>query len=162
MATDNREKIKEDLFSLTYLDLKLFSELEDNNDYVNFSGFTKEQVIKALFNSTQHLGLGFLLNDQEELILDDILSDLDTWIYQGKIKSQEIDYLKGKPLKINLIRFPFIFSGDYDINSRVKMKDVLKEMSINGGKIDFVEEEIIPEDIIIKEAKGKLGVEYSS
>jgi hypothetical protein len=65
MATDNMEMIKKDLSSLTYLDLKLPSELEDNNDYVNFSGFTKEQVIKALFNSTQHLGLGFLLNDQE-------------------------------------------------------------------------------------------------
>jgi hypothetical protein len=87
------------------------------------------------------------------------LSDLDTWIDQGKIKSQDIDYLKGKPLKINLIRFPFIFSGGYDYNSppNVKMKDVLKKMGING-KIDFVKEEIIPKDIIIKEAEAQLKV----
>ena len=159
MATfaNNTEMIKNDISSLKYLDLKLFSELKDNEDYVDFSGFTKEQVIKALFNSTEHMGLGRFANDQKELTQKDILEELRTNInYDGKIQ-QSIDYLKGKPLKINLTKFPFINSGRYDRDSPVKMKDVLKKMGING-KIDFVKEKIIPKDIIIKEAKGQLKV----
>jgi hypothetical protein len=158
MSTNNNtEMIKNDLSSLKYLDLKLFSELKDNEDYVDFSGFTKEQVVKALFNSTRHIGLGRLHNDKKELTQEDILNELRTNInYDGKIE-QYIDYLKGKPLKINLTKFPFINSGGYDRDSPVKMKDVLKKLCING-KIDFVKEKIIPKDVIIEEAKGQLEV----
>jgi hypothetical protein len=153
---NNSEMIINDLSSLKYLDLKLFPELKFNEFYINFSGFTKEQVIKALFNSTQHMGLGRLHNDKKELTQEDILNELHTYIDHGKL-NQSIDYLKGKPLKINLTKFPFIPSGGYDRDSQVKMKDVLKKMSING-KIDFVKEKIIPKDIIIKEAEGQLKV----
>jgi len=153
---NNTEMLKNDLSSLNYMNLNLFSELKGNDNYVDFSGFTKEKVIKALFNSTQHMGLGRLHNDQKELTQEDILNELNTYIDQGKL-IQSIDYLKGKPLKINLTKFPFINSGGYNRDSPVKMKDVLKKMGMDG-KIDFVEEKIIPKAIIIKEAKGQLQV----
>ena len=106
---NNIEMLKNDLSSLNYMKLNLFSELKYNDNYVDFSGFTKEKVIKALFNSTQHMGLGRLHNDQKELTQEDILNELNTYIDQGKL-IQSIDYLKGKPLKINLTKFPFINS----------------------------------------------------
>ena len=117
-----------DLSSLKYLE-NLNTGLQFGDAYVDFSGFTKKQVITALYNSAEHRGLGRLSNDQIPLSEQDILDGLhNDWI----------DYLKGKPLKLKLKKFPFVLSREYDRDSPIKMKDVLRKM--RKGTIDFVKE----------------------
>ena len=82
-------------------------------------GFTKEEVITALYNSAEHVGLGVLSDDGNPLSKQDILDAL---------QDNSIDYLKGKPLKIDLENFPYVLSKGYDTDSPIKMKDVLRKM----------------------------------
>lgn len=115
-----------------------------NPTYIDFSGFTKVQVITALYNSTTRMGLGRLVNDQT-LTEQDILDAL----HQGCI-----DYLKGRPLKVNLNKFPLVSSAGYDQDSPTKMAVVLKKMREGQGNVAFVKEEMVPAKKVIAEAEG--------
>tara|TARA_B100000242_G_C43002134_1_gene465567 strand:- start:336 stop:1262 length:927 start_codon:yes stop_codon:yes gene_type:complete len=119
-----------------------------NPAYVDFSGFTEVQVITALYNSTTRMGLGRLVNDQT-LTEQDILDEL----HDGCI-----DYLKGRPLKVNLKKFPLVSSAGYDRDSPTKMKDVLKKMREGQGNVAFVKEEMVPAKKVIAEADKGLRV----
>jgi len=95
------------------------------------------------------MGLGRLHNDQIPISDQDILEHL---------YNDSIDYLKGKPLKLNLKKFPFVFSRGYDRDSPIKMKDVLQKMIAQHGKIAFVKEKTVPKKKVIAEAEDGMVV----
>lgn len=74
---------------------------------INFEGFTKVQVIEALWSNTQYCGLGNLRAKEGSVTNDEIQEALKTY-------GDKIDFLKGKPLFVDLHLFPMINSSLYD------------------------------------------------
>lgn len=112
-----------------------------NDNYIDFTGCSKEEVIEALWNGTKHLGFGNLHNTQTKLSEDEI---------KCAISINSIDYLKGKPLKINLKHFPFIQNATYDRDSIMSMKDIAYNLK-NNRKLTFTKEPLKKKGDLIKE-----------
>lgn len=74
---------------------------------INFEGFTKVQVIEALWSNTQYSGLGILRAKEGTVKEYEIQEAL-------KIYGDKIEFLKGKPLFVDLQLFPMINSLLYD------------------------------------------------
>lgn len=74
---------------------------------INFEGYTKEQVIQALWSNTQYSGLGTLRAKEGTVTEKEIQEAL-------KVYGDKIEFLKGKPLFIELHMFPMIDSLLYD------------------------------------------------
>ena len=119
---------------------KLF---KNNPEYVDFTGFTKVEVVKALWNSRKYIkgSIGEIHNnDGKPLNVNCIIE----YLVGGYI-----DYIKGKPLKISFQYFPYIKCSKYDKYKdynweQTTMKDVLIKLKENRD-IPFIkqfEEEI--------------------
>jgi hypothetical protein len=74
---------------------------------VDISGLDKAEVLTALFNGSQQLGLGFL---QREGSIPMTVGEAQTYIDAGIVK---FDYLKGRVMKID-ISGPFVEERLYD------------------------------------------------
>lgn len=61
---------------------------------VQFDGLTREQVLCALYNASKPQGMGFLHYDPMPLKIDEAKNVLS--------KSEYVDYLKGRVIKVNL------------------------------------------------------------
>ena len=61
---------------------------------VQFDGLTREQVLCALYNASKPQGFGFLHYDPMPLKIDEAKNVLS--------KSEYVDYLKGRVIKVNL------------------------------------------------------------
>ena len=116
--------------------------LKNNPEYVDFTGFTKVEVVKALWNSRKYIkgSLGEIHNDGKPL---------PDYLINNNLLGGYIDYIKGKPLKISFQYFPYIKCSKYDKYKdynweQTTMKDVLIKLKENRD-IPFIkqfEEEI--------------------
>lgn len=61
---------------------------------VQFDGLTREQVLCALYNASKPQGLGFLHYDPKPLTIPEAKTVL--------AKTDYVDYLKGRVIKVNL------------------------------------------------------------
>ena len=103
---------------------------EDNPEYVDFSGFSEVEVVKALWNSRKYIkgSIGEIHNnDGKPLNVNCIIE----YLVGGYI-----DYIKGKPLKISFQYFPYIKCSKYDNYKddnweQTTMKDVLIKLKQN-------------------------------
>lgn len=67
---------------------------QNENSIVQFDGLTREQVLCALYNASNHKGLGILHYDPMPLKIDEARIVLS--------KSDHVDYLKGRVIKVEL------------------------------------------------------------
>jgi hypothetical protein len=103
--------------------------LKNNPEYVDFTGFTKVEVVKALWNSRKYIkgSLGEIHNDGKPL---------PDYLINNNLLGGYIDYIKGKPLKISFQYFPYIKCSKYDNYKddnweQTTMKDVLIKLKQN-------------------------------
>jgi hypothetical protein len=106
---------------------KLF---KNNPEYVDFTGFTKVEVVKALWNSRKYIkgSLGEIHNNDGKPLPD--------YLITNNLLGDKIDYIKGKPLKISFQYFPYIKCSKYDNYKddnweQTTMKDVLIKLKQN-------------------------------
>jgi len=143
--------------------------LKNNPEYVDFSGFSEVDVVKALWNSRKFIkgSIGEIHNnDGKPLSTNCILEYLVEFTVNEKTRvSGYIDYIKGKPLKISFQCFPYINCMKYDNYKdsnwgKTTMKDVLKKLKENGS-IPFIkqfEEEINNRKSILMEIKQEIDI----
>jgi hypothetical protein len=67
---------------------------QNESTIVQFDGLTREQVLCALYNASKPQGLGFFHYDPMPLKIDEAKNVLS--------KSDFVDYLKGRVIKVNL------------------------------------------------------------
>lgn len=63
---------------------------------VQFDGLTREQVLCALYNASKSQGMGILHYDPKPLTIDEAKEILS--------KSEHVDYLKGRVIKVHLYK----------------------------------------------------------
>ena len=67
---------------------------QNESTIVQFDGLTREQVLCALYNASKPQGLGFLHYDPKPLTIPEAKTVL--------AKTDYVDYLKGRVIKVNL------------------------------------------------------------
>lgn len=93
---------------------------ESDPDHVVFENCTPEEALLALWKETRVLGFGWLQQDGSPPTLEECREAANRgWV----------DYLKGKPIKINFKKFPVLYRGEYEEDAgKGKMQNVANKL----------------------------------
>lgn len=98
------------------------------NDIVDFTGFTEGEVLAALYNNAQPLGMGMLHFNSKPMTEEEANKILSS--HHGGY----FDYLNGRCMKVLMDTFPRINSRLYDRDSKKPMQRVLEELEYKRSK----------------------------
>ena len=73
---------------------------------VNCDGLGASQVLAEMYNNASPLGMGYLHAERNDMTVEEAAKLLS--------KTDDFDYVKGKPLKTSFDRFPLLNSFGYD------------------------------------------------